>query len=179
MNRSFFVGGLLAATVALSSGCSVRNYKPTGGAETARLTLVRGATFLGGRSLQVYSGYRDARCSAGPGNGRLAALLTYATTRKTATVEAGRRLYVAAGLHDYSVAAPSPDSSYRPGLTIRRGTCINVVSFVPQPRRDYEILQDETPTVGCGLRVTELGAGAPPSDLTIENANDCPDEAVQ
>ena len=164
MYRSFLVVACAAATAALLSGCVPGNYRPNAGAATAELTLVRGAMHLGARSLQVYAGYRDAHCSAGPGNGRLAALLTYTKTEKTAAVEAGRRLYVVAGLRNYSV---------------RQGTCLNIVSFVPQPQHRYEAIQDETARYPCTLRVVDRADGSPPPDLTVEDARNCPGKAVE
>lgn len=182
MRSALLAAGLAVAAAGLLSGCGPGQYKSAPGAGGARLNLVRGAMHLGGRSLQVYSGFRDARCTETPTSGRLAALLTYATTRKHATVDAGQRFYLAAGLHDYSTTSSpprGPGTFYDgPGLYLVQGTCLNLVSFIPQPQHEYDVVQEQTADA-CELRVTDLATGAPPPDLALENPRECPRGTAQ
>lgn len=183
MHRTMLAAGLALAAAGLLSGCGVGYYKSNAGAGTAQLNLVRGAMHLGGRSLQVYSAYRDAQCTDTSGTGRLAAMLTYTTLRKAATVDAGQRLYLAAGLHGYGVTSSpprGPGTFYDgPGMYLVQGTCLNLLSFVPQPQHDYEIVQEEIGARACELRVVDRGTGAPPPDLAKEDPSLCPRDTAQ
>ncbi|UOF17015.1 hypothetical protein IEQ11_10455 [Lysobacter capsici] len=178
MRRTILATGLALAAAGLLSGCGPRYYKPQSpGGGTATLNMSRGAMHLGGRSLQVYAGYRDSRCSRSTGTGRLGWMLTYATVDKTAVVDAGQRLYLIAGLHEYSVGGP-PDQSSAPGMYMTHGTCRNLASFIPQAGHSYEIIQEQHRPHTCELRVLDQGTDAAPSDLTVEDPRNCPLEAA-
>ncbi|MGJ7901434.1 hypothetical protein [Lysobacter sp. 1R34A] len=175
--------GVAFAAAGLLSGCGVGYYKSNAGTGTAQLSLTRGAMHLGGRSLQVYSAYRDAHCTDSSGSGRLAAMLTYTAPRKAATVDAGQRLYLAAGLHDYGVTdSPprGPGAFYDgPGMYLVQGTCLNLISFIPQPRHEYDVVQERVGAGSCELRVVDRDTGAPPPDLAEENPRACPRDTAQ
>jgi hypothetical protein len=186
MHRTMLAAGLVLVAAGLLSGCGVGYYKPNiskSNAGTAQLSLSRGAMHLGGRSLQVYSAYRDAHCTDSSGSGRLAAMLTYTAPHKTATVDAGQRLYLAAGLHDYGVTnSPprGPGTFYDgPGLYLVQGTCLNLVSFIPQSQHEYQVVQEEIGARACELRVVDRSTGAPPPDLAKENPSACPRDTAQ
>ena len=163
---------LLIFCLALT-GC-VSSYKPNAPtASSASFTLVRGSTHLGAKSLQEYEAYQDARCTPVPGTGRLAALLTYASQRKSVQVDATRPIYVLArtSLHGTAPRRSDDDLSIRFYLTT--DSCSNLVSFTPQPSRQYEITQEAT-TTNCSVTVIDIATNSPPDDIKVEDARTCP-----
>ncbi|NUO74534.1 MAG: hypothetical protein HOQ32_00825 [Lysobacter sp.] len=159
MRRTLATIGFALAAASGLAACGALHYKPLAPDKgTATLNMVRGAAALGGKSLQVYAGYRDAQCTATPGTGRLAWMLTYATVEKSAKVDAGQRLYLAAGLHRYH--------------GFGKDTCLNVVSFTPQPQHNYRVVQ-ESESERCSLRVVDEANGQVPPDLKPENPKAC------
>ncbi|MGO1072627.1 hypothetical protein [Lysobacter sp. CA199] len=174
MHQILVTAGVALTAAALLSACGARNYKPqTPGNGTATLNMRRGAMHLGGKSLQVYAGYRDAKCSKTPGTGRLGWMLTYATLNKSAVVDTSQRLYLIAGLHGYSVSGAPPVPQGRAGLYLVQGSCLNLVSFTPQPQHTYEVVQEGEPE-SCSLRVVDGSTGQAPPDLALEDPRNCP-----
>ena len=153
------------------SGC-VSRYQEIKTENSATLMLSRGATYLGGKSLQEYDAYRNESCQKAPGTGRLAAFLTYGSQSKSAKVEPDRPVYLMARTSLYGTAPRNSDSNVDVRFYLTTNSCTNLVRFTPDSSGSYDVRQ-EVSADGCTLIVRDSATNRTPVDLVIEDARTC------
>ncbi len=135
----------------LLAGCLRGYVTPEATQPTADLILSRGP----GAQSNTFLAYRDDSCSPdGTDTGLLGVVGSFWDNTKTVRVRTGTRMFIKAGAYASTMQFRAMKQEY----------CVNVVSFVPQPGKRYQLRQDQSAD-GCCTLVTESDTAQPPPDL--------------
>ncbi|HVT34494.1 MAG TPA: hypothetical protein VHE37_02845 [Nevskiaceae bacterium] len=131
---------LLLLAAALLTGCAAGYVEPDVSPTVAYLTLEPGD--MNGATRIVYSAFHDAACTPREGDGAVATVGLGAGPAKTIRVFSGGPIYIRA-LRQITVA----------NGTLR--SCVNLISFVPQPDRQYRLMPETDADRPCELTLID------------------------
>lgn len=171
--------GLLVGSILLA-GCASVYQQPGAGEKSAQMAVhippEAGNWLSKNKSRMVeVSGFADAQCTPGAGNGRVVILGNMLGIRKNAMVAAGRRLYLQISrletTHKTLNGAQNALNAVLkvPGKTILEievttERCVRVMSFEPEPGKSYEMLVDGEPG-DCVVSLADASTHQAPPDL--------------
>lgn len=126
-------------------------------------------------SLVEISGFTDAQCTPGAGNGRIVALTSTWNERQNARLAVGRRLYlqiyrIETGYKTLNSVQNALNAKMKtPGKPIfetevTTERCVRVVSFEPEVGKSYDILVAGEPG-GCVVSLADTSTDRAPPDL--------------
>jgi hypothetical protein len=148
--RRFAYGGWLALCCCLLAGC-VRAYVQPGGTDpSAEITLAS----AGSTEANSFVAFPDNPCTSNNKDpAELGTLSILAARTKEVQVWTDTRMYVKALAWAYKVTAGGD-------LTINQRLCVNVVSFVPERGKRYELKQEQS-AASCEAAVIDLNTMQP------------------
>lgn len=165
---------------ALLPGCVSFYQQPAAGEKSAQLAARMPAEtrdFLARTStaLVEISGFADAKCTPGTGNGRVLVLATTWGEIKNARLAAGRRLYLQIYRNETDFKTLNgPQNALNavlktPGkpileMQVTTRECVRVVSFEPEAGKSYDLLVDGAPD-GCEVSLADVSTAMAPPDF--------------